>query len=1098
MAKGGPETSVVMIPLNTGTNESVAERLAPVGLLSTTNNCRIRDGQLVKRGGSTQSAANDASAMVAGDSPSSYNCAYPSFVSTVGRQSVLGNTEGVMCAYSPSQDFFYFQGLFSTCKPVRQRYGILNTTPTTGGTANSLGECPPSTAVDANGNICTTVCDNDGTQLYAWIETAQGARIWYTGGTISASRSQVIALSTGFYLIYQTGTDLRMSSLVVATTGSLGTAAVTWGSSSSIGTLDSSTCFWDTTANAKTGDAYVVYQRGATEFRVKAIVGASTGNLTDITGIASGSKSPVSIYAEQTYTNNVWVGWYEDPAGVGQLRYAVYNRTITATVLANTLIYAAGSAEYGPPMFGLRRRLGAGQSLPDGTQVLMVVRRVTSTGYHAVCTKVLDTSGTSGTPNNYYGAIPLGKPDDYMRVWCMVSSASTNQLENRVALLGFRESTGSFTDIQLAGPNFVAFPQAVSPASNSTHKWQWLCGPARYYSSTTSPWVFSFPEVLTQVESTGTDATLMKVSVYEYQTGQEDYHQVALPIGTTTVVGGQPTEFWGQPAGQVDTAASLGSMAREAAECGFLHSPTILSITTSAATGPGAGTYSYKAVYEWTDAYGRRHRSAPSAPYSVTLATGNELPQLIVTAMQMSQRVFTASSLFPVVVIYRTLNGGTEYHRTSVQAAAATTVVPNVSMTDANTDADIDSNEFLYTDGGVLDFSLAPSCRFMAASEDRVWAGGLWDPTIIQCSRVIIPGEPLQWAEHGSHQVVLGDDCTGLAYMDGTVIAFTRNDIRLITGDGPNEQGIGGFPPPRIYMSGIGCSNYRSIVQTPAGILFQYGNAIHLIPRGFGPVVNISANVRRHLEYYPTILSSAYLDGGWTVPQQFPTGPGRQNLARFILASSLNGGSQEILTLDLTNMQWFVDIKFGYFEMGVWNIPQSTITTDASSPDRKTFALAMALDRTTRPRPVEYESASASEGSTLSTGFIGQTIRTGWISPFGLVGWGRVRKVVVYFERDASGSGTSTAFLDMEVKTLGDGGETTQSNQFQITQTEYLPGVEFREMQIDKAVCSSIQIRVIDSYSVGDTWGRGVRFMAFALEVEPLSGLRPQVSTEKA
>lgn len=1094
MAKGGPDTSVVLIPLSTGVNESVAERLAPVGVLRSVSNCRIRDGQLVKRQGSTQSAANDGGLMVAGGSGAI--CGYPSFVSNVGRASVMGNTEGIMSAYNPTQDFFYFQGLFSNSKPVRQRYGFVNTTPTTGATANSIGECPPSTAVDADGNVCTTVCDNAAGIMYCYIENPQGDRIWYTAQFGTYNRSQVTALNSGFYVVYQQGSDIRMFNAVVmgAAQGgaNLGVPAVTVGTSSSVGTMVSGDSYWDTSANSNTSDLYLVYQTSTTNIRVKGIVGpASAANIT----VASGSKAPVSVYAEFTYTWNVWVGWYEDPAGVGELRYAVYSRNLLTPVLANTLIHAAGSSEYGPPMFGLYRQLGAGKPVPDGLTCFMVVRRVTSGGLYAVGTRTLTTGGFGvGVPSPYYGAVPLGKPDQNMRAWCMVSSSSSNQLENRVALLGFRDE-GAFTDVVLSGPNFVAIPQAISPAEHASHKWHWLCGPAHFAFNTTSSWFFSFPEVLTTVEGVGTDATLMKISTYEYQTGAEDYHQVALPLGVTTVVGGQPTEFWGQPAGQLDTNQLTF---RTAAECGFIHSPTILSLTTTAATGPGAGTYSYRAIYEWTDAYGRRHRSAPSADVSVTLTTGNQLPNLIVTACQYTQRVFAAAAFFPSIVLYRTLNGGEDHHRTSAVGVPATTTTPAVTITDSNADADIDTNEPLYTDGNVLDYTLAPSCRFMARSEDRVWAGGLWDPTLIQCSRVIVPGEPLQWAEDGSHQIVLGDECTGIAYMDGAVIAFTRNDIRLITGDGPNDQGIGSFPSPRIHTSGIGCSNYRSILETSAGVFFQYGRALYLIPKGFGPVVNISGNIRQQLENWPAILSASYLDGGYVVRQTSPTGAGRQSLARFLVAQSMTSASAEILTLDLTSMQWLTDAKAGYYEIGVWSIPLSTLTNDAASSDLKTFALAKLLDRTVNASPVEYESLSASEGSTISTGFIAQSITTGWISPFGLVGWGRVRKAVVYFERDPSDSGACTTLLQMQVVTLGDGGQTTQTASFNVDQSLTVgQGVEFREVQIDKDVCSSLQVTLSDAYNVSDTRGRGFRFMALALEVEQLSALRPQNSASE-
>jgi hypothetical protein len=330
--------------------------------------------------------------------------------------------------------------------------------------------------------------------------------------------------------------------------------------------------------------------------------------------------------------------------------------------------------------------------------------------------------------------------------------------------------------------------------------------------------------------------------------------------------------------------------------------------------------------------------------------------------------------------------------------------------------------------------------------------------------------------------------------MDGTVIAFTRRDIRLITGDGPNEQGIGGFPSPRIYTSGIGCSNYRSIVETPAGVFFQYGLAIYLIPRGFGPVVNVSANVHIQLQAYPAILSAAYLDGGFIFPSTYTTGPGRQNLVRFLVSTSLTTASTKALTLDLTNMQWLADSKSGYFEIGVWSIRPLTVVGDAASPEVFTFALAKQLNRTTNPTPVEYEADNAFEGDPPA-GYITQLIQTAWISPFGLAGWGRIRKAILMFERDPFFGFGNLANLTFTLYVEDTG--TTQTKTWAVNQSLALAGVSYREIQVSTDVCTSIAFRIEDGYNASDGKFRGFKFIAILLEVEPLPDLRPQNSASE-
>ncbi len=68
---------------------------------------------------------------------------------------------------------------------------------------------------------------------------------------------------------------------------------------------------------------------------------------------------------------------------------------------------------------------------------------------------------------------------------------------------------------------------------------------------------------------------------------------------------------------------------------------------------------------------------------------------------------------------------------------------------------------------------------------------GLWQQNIIQSSKIIVPGEPVQFSDLPSFQVPLpvAGACTGIAAQDGTLVAFTATAIYSVQGLGPNDQG---------------------------------------------------------------------------------------------------------------------------------------------------------------------------------------------------------------------------------------------------------------------------------------------------------------------
>src|SRR6185369_5772775 len=231
--------------------------------------------------------------------------------------------------------------------------------------------------------------------------------------------------------------------------------------------------------------------------------------------------------------------------------------------------------------------------------------------------------------------------------------------------------------------------------------------------------------------------------------------------------------------------------------------------------------------YEWLDNQGRRHRSPPSDPVTVTNGANTQIILAISTMIADAHTLNASGSSAgrgTVVHVYRTLNGQSTFHRVTPDTGAPQASIlggtATVSFNDIYSDAAIGANEFIYTDGGVLPNTLCPPHTFMTVCNGRLCVGGQLDGCVLTMSKLLVEGEPTQFSDLEPFNVFLPEECTGLASIDGTIVAFAREKIYFVTGDGPNDQGIGSFNPPTELPTDVGCVDWRSVVETSIGIIF--------------------------------------------------------------------------------------------------------------------------------------------------------------------------------------------------------------------------------------------------------------------------------------
>jgi hypothetical protein len=242
------------------------------------------------------------------------------------------------------------------------------------------------------------------------------------------------------------------------------------------------------------------------------------------------------------------------------------------------------------------------------------------------------------------------------------------------------------------------------------------------------------------------------------------------------------------------------------------------------------GTRQWRAVYEWTDAEGNRYQSAPSPAVSLTLASGGGFVKVVVPTLQLTRHVSPRSGV--KVALYMTEAGGTLCYRAEVKDNNP--AVASLTFSTLLSDAELLFREVLYTQGGVLDALPPPAHRFSWVHGKRLFLGGLEDTQEFRYSQEFEKGEGLAFHDTlGGRIPPSGGELTAGASMDGKLILFSQRQTFASAGDGPNAAGQQNtFTEPQLVASDVGCTDWRSVVVTPLGVLFKSERGFYLLTRG--------------------------------------------------------------------------------------------------------------------------------------------------------------------------------------------------------------------------------------------------------------------------
>lgn len=251
--------------------------------------------------------------------------------------------------------------------------------------------------------------------------------------------------------------------------------------------------------------------------------------------------------------------------------------------------------------------------------------------------------------------------------------------------------------------------------------------------------------------------------------------------------------------------------------------------------------YYYQVTYEWTDNQGNAFRSAPSIPQTATTTAGRSSVVLNIPTLRLTYK--TAN---PVkIVIYRWSAAQQSYYQvTSLTAPILNSLTADtVQYIDSSTDATILGNNLLYTTGGVVENIGPPACSSSFIFDNRLWLIPSENPDNLLFSKQVIPATPVEFSDLLSQfvsptissQGPSGQTRCGFP-MDDKAIVFKDAAILYFNGAGPDNTGANnGYSQPILITATVGCSNPKSIVFQPQGIMFEFasesGNGIWLLGR---------------------------------------------------------------------------------------------------------------------------------------------------------------------------------------------------------------------------------------------------------------------------
>jgi hypothetical protein len=452
------------------------------------------------------------------------------------------------------------------------------------------------------------------------------------------------------------------------------------------------------------------------------------------------------------------------------------------------------------------------------------------------------------------------------------------------------------------------------------------------------------------------------------------------------------------------------------AEWGYHLYPEIYKIAQSTPMGGviPAGTYAYVAVYQWLDANGNLHQSAPSQEVSITVASANSEVSITVTDP------FLTGKTGVTIQLYRTIASGTEFFQINSGVGNFSNTVFSQVFIDNTTDSQLRNAPPLYTNGGVSENSTPPPSLVLEPRFNRLWCVDAEAPNTLWYSKQFAPGYGLSPANFNITQIQPTQGNTvGLKAMDDKMIVFKDQGILWFAGDGANDTGNNStLTQPQTIPSGSGLAVLGSLTLVPAGIIYQTTKGIFLLDRGLNP------------HYSDQVFNGAAVETYSTTPIQDSKIIPNTTQVRFLCASGVS------LHYDYMFNKWSVFTNHLGYSSDNWNGAYVYVRTDGAIYQENSSTY---LDNATP---------------------FALTVKTSWLAIAGIQGFERLRHLLVV------GDGTVNGSHGVQISTAVNFIETyTAHNPFTFVQTPF----QFRQfLTIQKCDSMSLLIQEVVTGASGE------------------------------
>lgn len=515
--------------------------------------------------------------------------------------------------------------------------------------------------------------------------------------------------------------------------------------------------------------------------------------------------------------------------------------------------------------------------------------------------------------------------------------------------------------------------------------------------------------------------------------------------------------------------------------CFYRHPVLLTGVINSPAGAIVAGTYLYDFYNEYRSQAGVLHRGPTSTWTVVVSGTPSTVALTLVcenvTNKQSISTGFSSTAALGILQpIYRTVSGGSVYYRETYDPTFnivnVDPMVRTQTLTDSRADASIDgagtllnTRPTVYTTGGILDDEHPVSSLTAAYMKQRLWALAndartWWFSKSFQDDAGVAPGFST------SFRIAFDQDMVGAIALDEKCIFFAEESIWYMFGEGPAANGQNSdFGTPQQLQVDVGCSNVRSLVSMPNGIMFQSVHGIYLLTRKL-ETVWIGKPVQDVLASYPNITSAVL------VPKY----------------------GQVRFTCNNAAADHGVVLVFNYIE-GQWSVFKYSDGSTASVPiaDAVLWNGVYTFATTGGKVFTESESTYLDAGSTWVT----QKLETAWISAAGPLAFQSVRNFAL--------NGVSATNHDLVVSVGFDSTTTYQQAATFVAGSAVTATGDLEECTVsigNRRKCESIRFKIEDATPTSPgtypvTTGQGPIFEAMALEVGVKKGLSPQPATKR-